>query len=157
MRDRTCCFTGHREINEEELPAAMARTEEKIRELIGAGVARFLVGGAIGYDTMAAELLFRIREEFPQIQVILAYPFRGYTFSWSTPQRKTFTRLLSQYDGNVCVSPKGSDEAYLARNRYLVDNSAYCIAYCKNQNGGTAYTIHYAQKKGLCVCNVAEK
>jgi len=62
MREKTCCFTGHRIIRSDQLEIVSARTENTIRELITRdGMRCFRVGGAQGYDTMAANILFRLR------------------------------------------------------------------------------------------------
>lgn len=156
LRQRTCCFTGHREIREKDLPDILERTEQVIRRLIEKGVAFFGVGGAIGYDTEAAKLLFRLRAtEYPHIKVILVYPFEGFTSRWSDAQRAEYARLLPKYDKAVCVAQRASREAYLARDRHLVDGSAYCIAYCTRNSGGTAYTVRYARQQGVTVYNTA--
>ena len=157
LRQRTCCFTGHREISEKDLPGILERTERAVRRLIEQGVIFFGVGGAIGYDTEAAKLLFRLRAtDYPQIKVILVYPFEGFTSRWSGEQRAEYARLLPQYDKAVCVAQRASREAYLARDRHLVDGSAYCIAYCTRNSGGTAYTLRYAMDKGVEIYNIAE-
>ena len=158
MRAQTCCFAGHRLIPTHEIDTVTARTEIKIRELVlHNGVRFFGVGGAIGYDTLAAQILFRLRAtDFPQIRVILVYPFDGFTSRWSDEQQAEYARLLQQYDKTVCVAQRGSREAYLARDRHLVDWSAYCIAYCTRSSGGTAYTVRYAAERGVTVYNVAE-
>ena len=158
MRAHTCCFSGHRLILTHELDTVTARTEIQIRELIlHNGVRFFGVGGAIGYDTMAAKILFRLRAtDFHQIKVILVYPFDGFTSRWSDEQREEYARLLPQYDKAVCIAQSGSREAYLARDRHLVDGSAYCIAYCTRNSGGTAYTVRYARERGVEVYNIAE-
>ena len=91
LRERTCCFTGHREIREEDLPAILKRTEQVVRRLIEKGVAFFGVGGAVGYDTEAAKLLCRLRAtDYPHIKVILVYPFEGFTSRWSGEQRAEY-------------------------------------------------------------------
>ncbi|MDY4966564.1 MAG: SLOG family protein, partial [Dysosmobacter sp.] len=146
LRQRTCCFTGHRVIPEKDLPGILERTERAVRRLIEHGVVFFGVGGAIGYDTEAAKLLFRLRTtDYPQIKVILVYPFEGFTSRWNDGQRAEYAaRLLPQYDKTVCVAQRASREAYLERDRHLVDGSAYCIAYCTRNRGGTAYTLRYA-------------
>ena len=156
LRQRTCCFTGHRVIPEKDLPGILERTERAVRRLIEHGVVFFGVGGAIGYDTEAAKLLFRLRTtDYPQIKVILVYPFEGFTGRWSDEQRAGYARLLPQYDKVVCVAQRASREAYLERDRHLVDGSAYCIAYCTRNRGGTAYTLRYARQEGLKIFNAA--
>lgn len=156
LRKKTCCFTGHRKLPKGKIPEIAERTADEIRRLIGNnGVHFFGVGGAIGYDTLAAEVLFQLREkEFPSIKVILVYPFDGYTNRWTPEQKADHKRQLPQYDKLVCVCNRSSREAYLIRNRYLVDGSAYCISYCTRDYGGTAYTVRYARQQGVTVCNV---
>ena len=158
IRQKTVCFTGHRLIPIDHLENVKACTEIQIRRLIlKHGIRYFGVGGAIGYDTLAAEILFRLREtDFPHIKVILVYPFEGFTSRWNDNQRAAYARLYPKYDKHVCVTPEASREAYLARDRHLVDNSAYCICYCTRQSGGTAYTVRYARRKGLSIYNTTD-
>ena len=156
LKKKTCCFTGHRDIPIDRTQEIAERTANEIRRLIvNYGVRFFGVGGAIGYDMLAARVLFRLREtEFPNIKVIIVYPFDGFTNRWSPMQKAEHLRLLTKYDKIVCVCDKPSKEAYLARDRHLVDGSAYCIAYCTRDYGGTAYTVRYARQKGVEVRNI---
>ena len=157
MRERTCCFTGHRDIPTDQLQMVMANTEAKVRELISRGYRYFGVGGAIGYDTIVAEMLFRLREqEYPGIKIILVYPFDGFISRWSDSQQATNTRLLPLYNKRVSGCKTPSREAYLTRDRHLVDCSSVCVAYCTRQTGGTAYTIRYAVARGVPVFNVGD-
>ena len=158
MKEQTCCFTGHRNVPvDKQKEIIVARTEAKVRELIRGGYRCFITGGAVGYDTLAAELLVHLRDvEHMGIRVILAYPFDGYMDRWSEEQKATYERLLPLYDERICVAAAASRGAYLQRDRYMVDASSMCIAYCTRQTGGTAYTIRYAAKTGVPVCNIAE-
>ena len=52
--NKTVCFTGHREI-ENNSPESIAHVlNQTVRILISHGARRFLTGGALGFDTMAA-------------------------------------------------------------------------------------------------------
>lgn len=156
MREKTCCFTGHRNIARSDVELAMRRTEKHIKALVQRGVCYFGVEGAPGYDTLAAKLLFRLREtELPNIKVILVYPFDGYMDRWTPAQRFDALLMRDRYDKVVRVSDKPGKAAYLQRDRRLVDGSACCICYCTRSNGGTAYTVRYALRKGLEVFNTA--
>lgn len=150
-RDKTCCFSGHRELPAEKVQQLATEIEKAVRDLIVKhGVCYFGVGGAIGFDTLAAKVLFQMRKsEFPQIKVILVYPFDGYTRWWTREQKREYRMLLPKYDKVVCVVDQAGKEAYLWRNRHLVDGSGYCIYYCTRKDGGTAYTVAYAKTRGL--------
>ena len=154
MREKTCCLTGHR-----ELPWGTFTLKQRlIRAVTGrveAGICYFGVGGAVGFDMLAAEVLMELRDtRFPQIRVIVVEPFEGYTSHWTEDQCARRQELLPRYDKRVCLSSMDSRAAYLARDRYLVDHSAHCICYCNQATGGTAYTVRYALRKGLSVENL---
>lgn len=157
LRKQTCCFTGHRDLPVHKTGEIAANTAREVRSLIiNRGIRFFGVGGAIGYDTLAAQVLLGLRETvFPQIRVVLVYPFDGFTSLWTPQQKADYCSLLPKYDKIVCVSDTAGKQAYLARDRHLVDGSAYCISYCTRRNGGTAYTLRYAKSQGLEIHNIS--
>ena len=156
VRRQTCCLTGNRTIRPDLRGSVFGGTEIKLRELITRqGIRFFGVGGAIGYDTIAAEILFRLKEtSYPHIRIILVYPFEGFDSLWTDEQRQTYAKLYHQYDKRVCISPSPSREAYLTRDRHLVDCSSVCVAHCTNNTGDAAYTLQYAQAQGLTIYRV---
>jgi len=157
MRQWTCCFTGHRILPMDQMKEIERRTAQEVRRLVNKHNVRFFgVGGAIGYDTLAAKVLFRLREtEFPHIKIILVYPFETFTDRWTPTQKAEYKKLFPQYDKRVCMCSQSLTAAYLTRDRHLVEGSAYCICYCTRNFGGTAYTVKYAIQKGLQIRNVA--
>ena len=133
LKLKTCCFTGHRDLPLLMIPLIKNRTEKMIRELYSRGVRFWGVGGAIGYDTLAAEILFKLKEsEMPDIKIILVYPFDGFTDRWTEAQRMDYESLLPRYDKVVCVADRPSKAAYLQRDRHLVDCSGYCTSTPSN-------------------------
>ena len=153
-RENTCCFTGHRCLSPKLLLPLRSAVKSAVRGLVSEGIIYYGVGGAVGFDTLAAETLFELRKEYPQIRVILVYPCEGFYLRWPTAEQKRYQMLLPLYDKTVGISNVPSREAYLARNRHLVDHSAQCIAYCGCNYGGTAYTLRYAQKKNCQIQNL---
>ena len=159
MKEKICSFTGHRVLPEKKLPEIRQETQKLAEQLMIQGVQCFRVGGAVGYDTLAAEVLFELRERYPKIRVELFYPFDGFTASWQEEQLKTYERLLPHYDKVVCVCKASVRPAYayLKRDRVMVDGADYLIAYCVKKSGGTAYTVRYAEKCGCEVWKVIAK
>lgn len=155
LKSKSCCFTGHRKLPDGQEAEIMAKTEAEIRKFLSGGINRFLLGGAIGYDTEVAKLLFRLKNECCGIKVVLIYPFDGYTDRWNDAQKAEYAELLPQYDEAIRASERSGRDAYLLRNRLLVDGASVCIAYCHKYRSGTAYTIRYAKAQGLMVINMA--
>ena len=98
--------------------------------LIQSGGTYFGVGGALGFDTMMADLLLELKKENSRMRIIEVLPFEGYRAKWTPEQQLHAKNLDRQMDKIVYVSKEPSRGAYLARNRHLVDGSRYCICYC---------------------------
>ena len=142
IREQTCCFTGHRRLPEVGRGMIESKAALIIRDLYSKGVRFFRVGGALGFDTVAAQLLFKLRtSELTDIKISLLYPFDGFTASWTDKQNALYAELLPQYDEVHCISKQNDSAAYLARNRALADGSAYCVAYCGTPTGGAVLRI----------------
>lgn len=155
-RSFTCCFTGHRNLpigQEEEI---WKRVYARLEPLLEEGVRYFGVGGALGFDTLVAEKLLMLRESRPEIRIILVQPFPGYQSRWTPVQQAHAAAVEARVDKIVVCCQTPGREAFLARDRHLVDGSSCCIAWCTRTTGGTAYTLRYAQKQGLRVWNVAQ-
>ena len=149
FKNTTCCFTGHRIIPKGTLPGLLTELEQTLKYLIGRGVCYFCTGGALGFDTIAAEAVLRFRERAPQISLILVLPCREQTKKWSRADVGRDQSILQKADQVMYVSQHYSQDCMLLRNRSLVDRSSICVAYCIRSTGGSAYTLNYAQKQGL--------
>lgn len=58
---RTCCFTGHRKIPPEQYGEIARRLKEAVIELINEGYCYFGAGGALGFDTLAAQTVLNLK------------------------------------------------------------------------------------------------
>ena len=130
--------------------------QEHLIPLLEQEVRYFGVGGALGFDTLVAEKLLELRGQYPQIRVILVLPFRDYQSRWTAAQQARAARIESRVDKVVYCCDAPSREAFLARDRHLVDGSAYCIGCCTRAAGGTAYTLRYAERPRLQICNIGQ-
>lgn len=74
MRKKTVCFTGHRRMGEpiSEVERRLTRTVEN---LIRKGYLYFGAGGARGFDALASEVVLKLKATYPQIHLILVFPF----------------------------------------------------------------------------------
>lgn len=72
---KSICFTGHRHIAKEKLPAALAELRRVLETAIPQGFVDFYAGGALGWDTYCAQTVLDLREEYPCIALHLVLPF----------------------------------------------------------------------------------
>lgn len=156
MREKTCCFTGHR-----ELPTGWERwtltkkLEKTIVDQIKKGVLFFGAGGALGFDTLAAQTVLKLKKRYPDIKLILVLPCVTQTRGWPTKDVKEYERIKDKADKVAYTSKEYTKGCMLKRNRHLVDNSSVCICYKTKDDGGTAYTVNYAKEQGIEVINIA--
>lgn len=145
MNERyTATFIGHSEcygVTEENIKSA-------IRELVGKGVTEFLSGGMGQFDRMCAGAVNALKKDYPQIRNILVIPY----LSFAVAQADDFFDQILYPEGFEKYHFKS---AIPARNKYLVDNSAYAICYITHDWGGAAKTYDYAVKNGLQIINLA--
>lgn len=151
------CFTGHRHLARAQVEPLQERLREKIVQLHREqGVCHFLSGGAVGFDLLGAVTVINLRYYYPDLRLHMILPCEHHDASWSTQDRNLLSRILPRAD-EVLFTAKEYDRACMfVRNRYLVDHSRYCIAFLNRMRGGTAYTVGYAQKQGLEICNLAQ-
>ena len=155
-RTMTACFTGHRTLPEAELPEIAERLEGILTALIEQGYRYFGAGGALGFDTLAAQTVLRLRERYPQIRLILVLPCRNQTRGWPQADIDTYKAIKRCADKVTYTSENYFQGCMQKRNRHLVDNSSVCICYLTKSTGGTAYTVNYARRCGLRILNVAQ-
>ena len=152
-----CCFTGHRDIPDDLRDFLTRRLSDGITCLQKHGVTQFYTGGALGFDTLAAEAVIKARDAVPGIRLTLVLPCRTQADRWPPAAQERYQRILNAADEVICLSENYYSGCMQFRNRYLIEHSDYCIAYLTRQTGGTAYTVRYAHKKGKTVYNLAPR
>lgn len=157
MRLQTCCFTGHRFLPENEKEKISLALESTVLSLIHSGYRYFGAGGALGFDTLAAQTVLRLRQSYPDIRLILVLPCVSQADKWSPADAAVYQEIMGQANKIVYTSHEYTAGCMFKRNRHLVDHSSVCICYLEKSTGGTAYTVDYARKCGLKIINLAEK
>ena len=155
MREQTCCFTGHRELPVWERTRLTAKLEETITVLIDRGILFYGAGGARGWDTLAARTVLKLKPSYPSIKLILVLPCLTQTRGWRPEDIAEYERIKAQADKVVYTAQQYTRGCMHKRNRHLVDNSSVCVCHLNRESGGTAYTVGYAEKKGLEIINLA--
>ena len=157
LRESTCCFTGHRRLPAEGLRTLAGRLEAELRGLISRGFCRFCAGGALGFDTLAAEAVLALREEFSHLSLLLLLPCRDQAARWRPEEVRRYERIKREADAVEYLGERYAPGCMQRRNCALVDRSAHCVCYLTQDSGGTKYTVDYAKRRGLSITNLAEQ
>ncbi len=157
MREKTCCFTGHRRIPVGLRSRIASEIENRVIELISHGYNVFETGGALGFDTVAAQVVLRVRDRYPFIRLVLVLPCSNQTDGWCEHDRRMYNYIMDAADDVIYTSAEYTKGCMYKRNRRLVDDSSVCICWLRHPSGGTLYTVNYAEKSGLKIINIADK
>ena len=146
-RENTCCFTGHRSIPLEHQELICKLIEKTLLEYINNGYSNFCTGGALGFDTLAAQAIINLACTHPHIRLILVLPCQSQARYWSEQDYRVYENIKKQAHEIIYTSNQYTRGCMFKRNRYMVDNADVLITYCKRDTGGTAYTVNYFKQK----------
>ncbi|MBE6598005.1 MAG: DUF1273 domain-containing protein [Ruminococcaceae bacterium] len=154
--ENTCFFTGHRSIPESKINEVALRTREQIYHLTAQGYKHFICGGAVGFDTIAAVQVAKVKAGGADIKLILALPCRDQTAVWkNTDMLRLYQKLKGVADEIVYISELFTEGCMKERNRFMVEHSTACITYFNGRRvGGTAQTVRMAKEKNITIFNV---
>lgn len=155
-KNTTCCFTGHRSLPPDRLWNITARLETAVEFLICQGIEVFRAGGAIGFDTIAALTVLKLRKKYPHVSLVLVLPCKDQTRYWPMYHKILYEKIRDLADVVTYTAQYAHRGCMHVRNRNLVDHSAWCVYCLLRQCGGTKFTVEYARQKGLCLINVAD-
>lgn len=144
---KVCCFTGHRNLSYDEREQILSVLTQKIEELINSGIAVFINGGALGFDTLSALAVLGLKKKYPKVKLKIYAPHKEQSSMWSEANKRIYEYILSCADEVKFLADKNYTGCMHERNRRMVDDSDCVIAYVKKSSGGSYYTAAYAESK----------
>ena len=144
----SCAFTGHRNINPKHKNRISDFVSRGIDYAYSKGCRKFLAGGAIGFDTVAAEEIIRFKISHGDVSFILVLPCVNQSEKWTHAQKEHYNYILSRADEVVYISEEYTPDCMKERNRYLAEHSDILLSYVCRQNSGAAQTVRMA--RGAC-------
>ena len=154
---KSACFTGHR-----TLSGDIINLKETIYNALEYyikyhGLTDFYAGGAVGWDTLAALTVIKLRKVYPHIRLHLILPCSNeeQTAKWSFKDKDIFYTILSEADNIEYTSTYYYNGCMKARNTRLVECADICFCYwnTKNFHSGTAQTVNMARRKHIDIIN----
>lgn len=149
---KSICFTGHRHIAKEKLPAALAELRRVLETAIPQGFVDFYAGGALGWDTYCAQTVLDLREEYPCIALHLVLPCSRaeQTARWTEAQKAAYDCIYREADSCEFVSVDYTKDCMRLRNKRLVELADCCVCFCGEPEGrsGTGADRPHGTAKG---------
>lgn len=161
MRQTACAVTGHRpsrfkfKYSEDyslckKIKRAMFEQFKRLYD--EQGVRRYYVGGALGVDMWAGELILRLKEQpgYGDIELVVVLPFEGHDAKWDERSKRRMAFLRRMCSDCVVIAKEDCRESYIKRNCYMVDHADFLVAVYDNERNlrsGTMQTVKYAMQK----------
>jgi len=121
---RTCCFFGHRKIN--ETPELMVRLKETIEDLIvNKEIHTFLFGSKSEFNNLCYKTVSGMKEKYPHVERIYVRA----AYADISDEYTSF--LLEHYEGTYYPEKmRGVGKAaYVERNQEMINQSLFCVVY----------------------------
>jgi len=145
-RAKTLAVTGHRMLsanfNKDKLKSVLEKFIERDFDT-------FLIGMALGFDTVCFQTLEKLKEKYPSIKIIACIPCLCQACKFNKAQKEEYDRMLSVADEKIILSTEYTPACMMKRNKFMVDNACALLAYLIRDYGGTANTVKYAEKMNI--------
>ena len=165
----TCCFFGHRKISEvDRLKVKVYEVMENL--ILHKKVDTFLMGSKSDFDHLCREVVSALKEKYTHIRRI--YVRAEFPYINDDYEKYLLRNCEETYYPERLI---GAGKAvYVERNCEMIDKSAYCIVYFKDEylphrrknsrqdlfdyqpKSGTDIAYQYAIRKKKTIINVAE-
>lgn len=86
------------------MPGIKKRLEKEVENSIKNGYLFFGAGGALGFDTLAAQTVLKLRERYPDIKLILVLPCKTQARGWKQADIYEYERIKAAADKVVYTS-----------------------------------------------------
>jgi uncharacterized phage-like protein YoqJ len=140
-------FTGHRPDKLGNPDAVRASIRHYLTHQLSCRTEKLVVlsGGALGVDTIAAEVSIELGIPY---YLILPFPINIFTARWPASARSHLIALGHSAVRTYFIQRAFSTAGYPARNRMLVDQADAVCALYNGTPGGTKNIIDYAREQG---------
>lgn len=153
-----CFFSGHRKIKKSLHDNIKALLKQEIKKKYEQGIKTFITGGAVGFDTIAADIVLELQKsDYPDIELHLYLPCYKYEERLSYNECCALHRIkcLSNHF-EIIDKENNNNDSIKMRNYAMVDNACCGIVYNNHFRSGTYQTISYAKRNGKEFINISD-
>ena len=149
-----CAFSGHRTIKQSHRAKISSLIMRAIEYAYDEGCRTFYSGGAVGFDTLAAQQVIRFRMTHPDVRLILLLPCIDQDAKWTDGQKQMYSHLLREANEATYISDAYTDSCIKRRNEALAAVADIMICYLSRRSSGTGQTVALARSLGQRVYNL---
>lgn len=147
----TCCFAGHRQIPHCLFKEIITAIEKLV---LATDEIEFLSGSMGDFDKLCEKAVREIKKEYPKKNIRL---YRVLPSCQYIPHQEEYQYQRSLFDEIiVCDASDGTHYKSMIgkRNRWMVEQSDFMIAYVMHESGGAYSAFQYARKQNVEIIRI---
>jgi uncharacterized phage-like protein YoqJ len=130
-----------------------AAIKKSLLPLVDEGLEWVLISGQLGVELWAAEVIFDLQTEFPDLKLAVITPFLDQEASWKENNKEWYESVLARADFIDSVTKKGYEKPWQFRlkNQFFIEKSdGLLLLYDQEKEGSPKYlyemAIHYQKE-----------
>ncbi|WJE54160.1 DUF1273 domain-containing protein [Bacillus cereus] len=123
----------------------------KLLAFVEEGLEWVIISGQLGVELWAAEVVFEMQLEYPDLKLAVFTPFLEQEESWKEGNREYYESILAQADHVDSITKRKyeSPEQFRLKNQFFIEKSEALLAvYDEEKPGSPKYIVEAAKKKG---------
>lgn len=123
---------------------------QRLLSLLEEGLEWVMISGQLGIELWAAEVVFDLQLEYPDLKLAVFTPFLEQEENWKENNREYYEFILSQADHVDSITKRKyeSPEQFRLKNQFFIEKSDALLAmYDEEKPGSPKYMVEVAKKK----------
>ncbi len=124
--------------------------KKRLVPMIEDGLEWIIISGQLGTELWAAEVIFELQVQFPELRLAVLTPHLDQESKWNDTNKEQYERILSQADyvDSITKRPYENPGQLKVKNHYIVKKSdALLVFYDDEKKGSPYFMVQEAQKK----------
>ena len=144
MTEKTCCFTGHKNLTQEQAIEALHLLIKRVNELTIEGYTHFISSFANDIDVLLAQIIGSFRYKNKDLILEAVIPIENKLNSLDK-----IKYALMFYNKVTVIQEQCGPECFQKRNKYMIDNSDVVVALWDEKTSKETYNaVNYARSQG---------
>jgi len=123
--------------------------KRELQQFVEAGLAWVLIGGNLGVELWAAEVVAELKHEYPELQLGILYPYQEFGSQWNEQNRELLAKAesLADYVNAVSHQSYQGPGQLKSHTEFLLGHSEGCLlVYDREYPGKTQYFLKEAER-----------
>lgn len=122
---------------------------DQLEVLVQEGLEWIFLSGQQGVETWAAEVIWSLQEEYPELQYAVMTPFLDQEKNWKEPKKEKYQEIIHAADfvTSLTNKPYEAPWQFVEKNKWFITHSdALLVVYDDENEGSPKYIKQLAEK-----------